>query len=387
MPDETDKPEKTDEPEKPETPETTEEEGTVEDIAKRTAALDEGDELERIAREEEAKLAERKQKRTGKKAKGGLEAAASKRLAKIAEKTKPKRVVPDAVEAADPLIERTMRLRDWARKNRNTVQGLIVGAIVVAIGGGIYVYKQHQRAAEASVALAAAVADQRGEIGDPDKEEEGPHEKLPIFRTVEERRDAALSAYRDVENKYKGTGAAWLARLGEGALLLDKRDPDGAITAFDDVAGSSLAHADSEVRDRALEGMGFAYELRAELHPEERDKNLDQAIAEYKQIEQSDVFGFKQMALYHQGRCYEMKGDKPKAIEVLRNLREALMTNVDTRYFAELKEISDDRLRRLDPAAVPPKKKGIGATGKISPEILEQLPPDVRARLTGGGNE
>ena len=385
MPDETDKTDKPDTEEPPKDEAKPEEKGSVEEIAKRIAALGEGDDLERIAREEEAKLAARKQKRGGKKPKGGLEAAASKRLAKIGEKARPKRALPDVVEAADPLIERTMRLRDWARKNKNVVQGLIVAAVVVGIGGGIYAYKQHQRAAEASTALAGAVADQRGEIGDPDKEEEGPHEKVPVFRTVDERRDAALAAYRDVETKYKGTGASYLARLGEASLLLDKRDADGAIAAYDDVEGSSLAHADPEVRDRALEGLGFAYELRAELHPEERDKNLDLALSKYEEMEKSDVFGFKQMAQYHEGRVYELKGDKKKAIETLHALREALMTNVDTHLFGELKEISDDRLRRLDPAAVPPKKKGIGAGGKISPEVLEQLPPDVRARLMGGG--
>lgn len=362
----------------------------VEDIAKRVDALDEEDEIERLAREEEEKLAARRQKQRGGGKKKGLQASASKRLAKIGEKAKPKRAVPDAVEAADPLIEKTRELRDWARKNQKLVQGLIVAAVVGAIGFGAWTYYDHKKSTEASVALAQAVADERGQIGDPDKEDEDAiRDKVPIFKTPEDRREAALAKYRDVESKYKGTGAAYLARLGEGALLLDKRDPDGAIAAFEEVIGSSLAKADAEVRGRATESLGYAYELRAEMHPEEKDKNLDKALEQYKQLEASDVLGFKQLAQYNEARCYELKGDKAKAIELLKNLREDLMKSTDARLFAALRELAEDRLRRLDPTALPPKRAQIGAGGQITPEMLEKLPPELRERvlknLAGGG--
>ncbi len=401
MPDEKDEtPSKADEATAPEAKESAVEAGvvetkaSVEDIAKRVAALDEGDELERLAREEEAKLAERRLKQRGGK-KGGLESAASKRLAKIGEKAKPQRVVPDAVEAADPLIERTQRIGEWARKNRNVVQGLVVGAVVIAASAFAWSYLDHKKANEASVALAQAVADERGEIGDPDKDEEGIHDKIPIFKTADDRREAALAKYREVETKFHGTGASWLARLGEGALLLDKRDPDGAIAAFQEVSDSSLAKADVEVRGRALESLGFAYELRAELHAGdvgERDKNLDSAIAQYKLLDSSDVLGFKQMAPYNEARCYQLKGDKPKAIELLKSLREDLMKSTDSRLFSALRELTDDRLRQLDPGLLPPKRNQLSASGgQLSPELLQKLSPEMRERLLhmggGGGQE
>ncbi len=363
----------------------------VEDIAKRVDALGEEDELDRIARAEEEKLAARRQKQRGGGKKRGLDASASKRLAKIGAKAKPKRAVPDAVEAADPLIEKTRELRDWARKNQKLVQGLIVAAVVGAIGFGAWAYFDHKKSTEASVALAQAVADERGQIGDPDKEDEDAiRDKVPIFRTPDDRREVALGKYREVESKYKGTGAAYLARLGEGALLLDKRDPDGAIAAFEEVLGSSLAKADAEVRGRATESLGYAYELRAEMHPESKDKDLDKALEQYKQLEASDVLGFKQLAQYNEARCYELKGDKAKAIELLKNLREDLMKSTDARLFAALRELAEDRLRRLDPAALPPKRAQLNAGGgPISPEMLEKLPPELRERilknLAGGG--
>jgi len=355
----------------------------VEDIAKRVDALDEGDEIERIAREEEAKLAERRRKeRGGGRKKKGLEASASKRLAKIGEKAKPKREIPDAVEAADPLIERTRALAEWARKNRNLVQGLIVAAIAGAIAVGAWMYFDKKKAVEASVALAQAVADERGMIGDPDKEDEDAiRDKIPMFKTPDDRREAALAKYREVQSKYKGTGASYLARLGEGALLLDKRDPDGAIAAFQDVLASSLAKADTEVRGRAQESLGFAYEQKGDY---------DKAIEQYKQLESSDVLGFKQMAPYNEARCYQLKGDKAKAIELLKGLREDLMKSTDARLFSALRELAEDRLRQLDPTSVPPKRAQLSAGGgQISPETLDKLPPELRERvlknLAGGG--
>jgi hypothetical protein len=360
----------------------------VEAIAKRVDALDEGDETERLAREEEEKLAQRRRKR-GKGKATGLEAAASKRLAKIGAKARPaKRAVPAAVEAADPLIERTQRFGDWVKKNKNVVQGVAILAVLGLIAGSVYLYLDHKKSVEASVALAQAVADERGMIGDPDKadDDDVPHENIPIFKTPEARRDAALAKYREVDEHYKGTGAAWLARLGEGAMLLDKRDPDGAIAAFNDVAGSSLAKADGEVRGRALEGLGFAYELKAQMHPDEHDKDIDQALEQYKQLEATDIFGFKQMAMYHQARCYEAKGDKAKAIELLKGLREELMRDPQGHLFDELKSLTDDRLRRLDPTAVPARRPGgVGAGGELSPELLEKLPPELREKLMHQG--
>ena len=358
-------------------------EAGIDAIAKRADALGGHDELERIARDEEAKLAARRAKqRTGRKKKG-LEAAASKRLAKIGTKARPKRAIPEVVEAADPLIERTQALADWAKKNRNVVQGAIVAAVVAAIGGGVWLYHDYKRQAEASSVLAQAVADERGRIGDPDKDDDdnGIKDTTPIFKTSDERRDAALAKYREVETKFAGTGAAWLARLGEGSLLLDKRDSDGAIAAFTDVLGSSLAQADPEVRGRATENLGYAYELRAELKPDQKKDALDKALEQYKQLESNDVFGFAEMAPYDEARVYELQGDRAKALETLRKLREDLMKNPDSRLFSDLRELTDDRMREIDPSSVPPKRAGIGAGGDIDPEMLEKLPPELRQRV------
>src|SRR4051812_37301442 len=78
------------------------------EIARRVAALGADDEGEALAREEERKLAERRAAKKKGKKKGGLEVAASKKLAKIGTRAEPKRTVAVAADA-DPLIERTAK--------------------------------------------------------------------------------------------------------------------------------------------------------------------------------------------------------------------------------------------------------------------------------------
>lgn len=378
--------EKTDE-KKPENEEESagdEDRANPEAIARRVAALGEEDQLERIAREEEEKLAARRSK--GKKKKGGLEVAAAKKLEKIGKRAEPKRTVAVAADA-DPLIERTTKLSDWAKKNQKTVQlvGGIVAASLLAVAG--WLWYDNKRETDASVLLTKAVETQNARIGTPPKsdDDDEPASKEPTFETYEKRRDAALEQYRAVQKQFSGTGAAIMARLAEGSLLLDKRDADGAMAAYDDVKGSALAAADAEVRGRAIEGIGFAHEIKAQTKPEEKSKHLDEALKTFKELENTvDVKGFKEMALYHQARVHEEKGDKDKAKELLVTLKERLDKPEETASpipagpaFPYLKEVAMDRLREIDPSAAP---KGGGR--ELTPQQIQKMIEDMKK---GGG--
>jgi hypothetical protein len=357
-------------------------------IAKRVAALGPADELSAIAEAEERKLAVRKRKRRGKR---GLEAAASKRLKKIAAKApKAKRPVSAAVEAADPLLERTQALGDWAKKNQKLVGGVIAAALAVFLGFALMTYLDQKKAMEASVTLAAAVADQRGRVGEvkeDEDDEDKPKDTTPIFKTAEDRRNSALSKYREVSSRYKGTGAATLARLAEGSLLLDARDADGAAAAFSEVKASPLATADAEVKGRALEGLGFAYELKAQLDAAQAPKHLEDAEKTFRELENTDVEGFKELGMYHQARVAEARGDKDKAKELLKSLHERLTQPGGTKY-TYLQEVSDARLRALDPLALPPKPPGmLGGPGgnRLTEAQLRQLFEQLQKHGGGGG--
>jgi hypothetical protein len=356
----------------PDDEDATEDEDEVEDadaaspeaIARRVAALGGDDETDRFAEEEEAKLAERRRKQKKKRKGGGLEAAATKKLAKIGAKAAVRRSVATAVEA-DPLVERAVKFSDWAKKNQAAVAIVAGAAVLLGIGAGVYAYVEKRHEAQASIDLAKAMDDEHGRIGDPDKDDddEHPHDPRPVFKTTEDRREAALREYRDVASKFKGTGAGILARLAEGAIFLDKHDIDGAVSAFDEVKDSPLAKADAEVHGRALEGIGFAYELKAEGEQgDAAHASLDEADKAYRELENTDVLGFEELGLYHQARVLEKQGDKAKAIELLKKLHERIAKPGETHTFVYLEQVADDRLRALDPTAIPPKSAG-GAAG------------------------
>lgn len=355
-------------------------------IAKRVAALGEEDQLERIARQEEEKLAERRRK--GKKKKGGLEVAASKKLEKIGKRAEPKRSVAVAADA-DPLIERTAKLSEWAKKNQKTVQ-LVGGLLAVGLlGTAGYLWYENKRETDASVLLTKAVETQNARVGSPqesDDEDEAPTEQT--FESFDKRRDAALEKYREVQKQFGGTGAAILARLAEGSLLLDKREADAAIAAYTDVKNSPLAAADVEVKGRALEGLGFAHEIKARLAPGEAEKHLDEALKAFKELENTvDVKGFKELAMYHQARVHQAKGDKDTAKDLLLKLKERIDKPEETsspiptgRTFPYLREVAVDRLREIDPSAAP---KMPGA-GELTPQQIQKMIEEMKKQGGAG---
>jgi hypothetical protein len=373
----------------------------IEAIAERVASMGEETELDRIAREEEQKLSLRKK---GKKGKKGLEAAASKRLSKIGEvKVKRPSAASDAVTTsdADPLLERAARLTKWIKEHRQTFGG-VVAVAVLAVGGFLgYTYWQGKHEADASAVLAQAFADEHGHVSDKsddDDDEAKARQLYPTFKTVDARRDAAIAKYQEVQSKFAGTGAAILARLAEAGLLLDKADAKGAMAAYEEVKASPLAQADAEVRGRALEGIGFADELLAQSDAPGRDKHLDDALVAFKQLEQVEMKGFKELGQYHEARVLQAKGDKAKAIELLKEVQKRVAEPGGEHPFSYLEYVVEDRLRALDPSALPPKPKaphggpggapGGGPGGDVdmnAPQIQELIRQLQQQQQGGGG--
>lgn len=355
-------------------------------IARRVAALGEEDESERQARIEEQKLAERRAKQKGGAGKRGLEAAASKKLAKIGDK-KPTPVQARPAAPNDPLLQRTNDFAKWARQNRGLVGAIVAGAVLVVGGITLKEWLGQRKESQASEILAEGVADQRGRLGDPSVEgPEGFKDPTPIFKTAAERDDAALAKYREVESKFPGTGAAYLARLSEGSILLDKRQTDDAIKAFTEVKGSPLAAADAEVRGRALEGLGFAYELKAQGGDAAK---LDDAVKVFRELENTDVKGFKELGMYHQARVFEAKGDKDKAKELLKNVHERANKPGEGHPFPYLESVVDDRLRALDPTALPAKPSmNVGSpTSKMSDAQMRKMIEQLQKQMKEAGDK
>jgi hypothetical protein len=360
-------------------------------IAARIDKLGTESEADRLAREEESKLLERKRERK----KAGLETAASKRLARIGEGKVKRPTAAAAAVTGDPVLDRVNSLQKWLRQNQSLAIGVGVAGLVAlgaVVGTG---YWREQRDARASVLLVQAMADERGHIasgsGKDDSDEDAPSKALyPTFKSVAERRDAALAKYRAVQSKYGGTGAAILARLSEASILLDLGDAKGAGTAYDDVRQSALAAADTQVRGRAIEGKGFVDELLARTDGGNRDKHLDGALSEFKALEA--VGGdFKDLGTYHQARLLAEKGDRPKAVELLKDLDKRIAQPApESPSYLQL--AVEDRLRELDPTALPPTPKAprglgggsndpfgaLGAGGGEGPNHIDMSDPRIQ---------
>lgn len=357
-------------------------------MAARIEKMGEETEADRTAREEEHKLLERRKHK-----KSGLEAAASKRLARIGE-TAVKR--PSAL-SADPSLDRATRIGKWMEAHRQALFALVGLAVIGGGGFGAWLYVQDKHTLDASILLGQAFADDHGHIAaakDPDDDTVATAKQLyPSFPTAADRRAASLAKYRSLEAKYPGTGAAIVSQLSEGALLLDSSDGAGALAAYDAVAKSPLAQADAEVRGRALEGQGFADELLAEKDEANRDKHREDALTAYRALEGIAVEGFKELGMFHQARIAIAQGDKGKAIELLKDVAKRIDDPAKSHAFAYLQFAAEDRLRDLDPSALPAKAPKTATTGgaagspdmsdpKIQ-EIIRQL--QMQAKTKGGG--
>jgi hypothetical protein len=282
----------------------------------------------------------------------------------------------------DALARGGASLLRWLKGNFAVIQWVIIGAAALGIAYGVYDHYAAKRADRATDELLKAVQTEHGRVvtassAAKSSEEETPDDKLPVFKSAEEKRDTALASYRKVTSSYPGTGAAILARLGEAGLLLDKRDWDGARSAYTEVKSSPLATADVSVRGRALEGLGLANEGK---------KDLEGALKSYRELENTDVRGLKELGMYQQARILvgrEQPGDTDKAKELLKGARERLKSANgasasagpfgEVHPFAFLETQVDDLLRRLDPAALAPTMPPPGAPGDVTSANSESL--------------
>jgi len=153
---------------------------------------------------------------------------------------------------------------------------------------------------------------------------------------------------------------------------------------LEDVRRSPLTLVDAEVRGRTLENLGFAYELKAQAGEAAK---LDDALKVFRELENTDVKGFKELGMYHQARLFEQKGDKDKAKELLKSLRERLNKPGEGHPFAYLESVVDDRLRALDPTALPPKPSmGMGGpTSKVSDADMRRFREQLEKQMKQQG--
>ncbi|WP_437728649.1 tetratricopeptide repeat protein [Sorangium sp. So ce861] len=268
----------------------------------------------------------------------------------------------------DALSRMTTGAGRWIKKNFHVIQWGVLAALVATGGVLFYLSRTEKRDAVSTSALMSAVAADRGRVlaEDTRSEEEKEFDVTRTFKSADERSDTALAAYNKVIDEHGGSGAALLAKLGQAGVMLDKKDYDRALEAYGAVVSSPLAGADPDVKGRAIEGIGFAREGKGDL---------DGALASFKELEAIDMKGYKELALYHQARIQLAKGDSEKAKELLKSAHEKLQApSTEGRSFQFLEAVVEEMLRKIDPAAVPPRAAFGGPKGQtMTPEEIEQL--------------
>ena len=299
---------------------------------------------------------------------------ASERQGKVSSQLEASEMVEDVVARAGS------GLRKWVVKNFAMLQAGVVIGLLVTGGVLFYLSRAEEKGGAVSDALAEAVATDQGKVLAEDKrsDEEKELDPTKVFKTSEEREKAALEAYKKVAEQHPGTGAAILARLGQAGVLLDQKQWDAALAAYSEVASSTLAGADADVKGRAVEGMGFAKEAKGDL---------DGALVHFKELESIDVRGFKELGMYHQARIHLAKSDKEKAKELLKAVREKLTAGgTSEKLSSYLEAVVDTALRELDPSAVPAQMPlGGGPKGStLTPEELQRLIEQAKKKAPGG---
>ncbi|HEX4458134.1 MAG TPA: tetratricopeptide repeat protein [Polyangia bacterium] len=131
---------------------------------------------------------------------------------------------------------------------------------------------------------------------------------IPRFKTEKERADATLKALDEFDGKHGSSGTAHEAKLFRAGVYFDQGRIDDAATAYakflEDKHPSPLVAV-------AREGLGLC---------KEQQGKLDEALAEYQQLEPKTGDYYRDRALWDEARVLTKKNDKKGAAEKLKEL-------------------------------------------------------------------
>jgi tetratricopeptide (TPR) repeat protein len=288
----------------------------------------------------------------------------------------------DAGEIVDDAMSRAadggMR---WIKNHFNVVQWVIVLGIAGWIGFQIYSWRSDKTAVKVSGLLSEAVAAELGRTGSPDEEGQadarGSIDARRVFATNEDRLKEAREAYEKVSAEHPGTPGANLAKLGLAGVLFDQGKYDEAAKLYQEVASSDLGKLDPESKGNALEGLGLCLEAKGDR---------DGALKRYAELENADIPGFRDVALYNQARILHAKGDDAGAKERLKKILDKAKKDKEAQSADNQSYVTESAralLTRIDPSAVPQEssddaiRRALEQFGKSLPPGIKQVPGPV----------
>jgi tetratricopeptide (TPR) repeat protein len=195
-------------------------------------------------------------------------------------------------------------------QHQKTIVGAVVIFLVVGLGVTLVQYLGHRGEEEANAELGAALKDLSREVSASPTPE--PNQPAP-FKTESEKDDAVIEALTAFRSKSNGSRASATAALPLGHAYLRAGKVQEALSAFDDYLKGSTS--DDPLRPTALEGKGYALEAK---------KDYDGAIGAFDQLAKENTAEFmKGMGLYHRARVLLLQGKTDEGVKQLQQLEQA----------------------------------------------------------------
>jgi tetratricopeptide (TPR) repeat protein len=250
--------------------------------------------------------------------KGRRTAAAKARALRKRERAEASAIGLDASEIVDDAFVRvTDKVSRFLKKRANTLQWVIVLGVVGWLGWEVYQWQMGRVEARSSDYLFEGVQAENGRVGDPEEkgkaDNRGIIDPSPIYKTHEERLNAALKDYEEAALERPSAAPAAFALLGKGGVLLELGKNDEALAAYEAARASPASEKNDVIRAGALEGIGLAREGKNDL------EGAQKAFEELQQLP-----GYEPLAMYQRARIKDRAGDKAGAKELLNKVFEKL---------------------------------------------------------------
>jgi tetratricopeptide (TPR) repeat protein len=269
----------------------------------------------------------------------------------------------DTRERVDDALTRTAKVTTgFIEKNFSWLQWVFLAAIGGLIAYFVWDYRTKRQNEKAADALMVGVASEQGKVagvGEWRSADPNLVDPRPEFGTDDERLKAAEEKYRVALGERATPGTRMLAHVGLGGVLYDQGKYAAARAEYEAVKSDKAAPLAPEALARSIEGIGLCYEAEGKQA---------EALKAFEALE--DQPGYANLAKYHQARVLNTQGQGPKALELLKKVREDLSKDQKPGSAPSYLAASTEELMRIiDPRSVP--KQGAGQS--ITPEQLEEL--------------
>lgn len=219
--------------------------------------------------------------------------------------------------APDPFMERANEYAGWVEKNLRKLITIAIVALLVLIGALFFSQRQERQAASVTADLSNAI----------EGYDEATNPSATMTATTPEAMQkligAATPKLETLVKDHGNHGAGRLSRLYLADLARRAGDHPRAEQLFKEYASSTST--DDPLLFFAYEGAGYALE---------EQKKLDEALQYFVKMQDLPGKELDDLALKHQARVHELKGDREAAIKAYRAILDQFAESKQ-REFAE----------------------------------------------------